>query len=84
MATTIQVAENVEVGKYVDINGTRCEVEAVTNELTITQSRAKEDLILAMASTLLVMNVIRKDKNGQYYFVESGNPLVPEVAYTDD
>lgn len=84
MATTIQVVENVTIEKYVDINGVRCEVEAVTNELTITQSRANEELLRAMASTLLMMNVIQKREDGQYYFVESGKPLVPEFAYMDD
>ncbi|MCY9861506.1 hypothetical protein OTK49_03115 [Vibrio coralliirubri] len=83
MATTVQVVENISVGNYVCIDGVRCEVEASTNELTITQSLGNAELLLVMANKLLEMNVIQRADDGQYYFVNSGKLLVPELTYED-
>lgn len=83
MTTTIQVVENLRVGKHVTIDGQRCEVERTSFSQAISQKMAFEELNKIMAAELLERKVIEQDKTGVFYWVESGEPLVPEVEYQD-
>ncbi|KAB0482375.1 hypothetical protein F7Q91_02930 [Vibrio chagasii] len=81
MATTIQVVENLRVGKNVTIDGQRCEVERTSFSQAISQKMAFEELNKVMADELLERKIIGRDKTGVFYWVESGEPLAPEVEY---
>ncbi|WP_274882425.1 hypothetical protein [Vibrio harveyi] len=44
MATTIQITEDIEVGRFIDIAGQRCEVEAISFSPAITEKNAQESV----------------------------------------
>lgn len=83
MATTIQVVENIRVGRYIDIGGQRCEVEAISFTPAITEKASHEALLEVMKSELLNLKIIDIDQGGQYYWKESGEHLVPDTEYQD-
>ncbi len=83
MATTIQVVDNLSVGRYIEIGGQRCEVEAVSFSQAITNGQANEAMMNAMANELIELKVIRKGEDGQYYFCEDGAPLVEDEDFED-
>lgn len=83
MATTIQVVENIQVGKYIDIAGKRCEVEAISFSQAITEKCTLEELVTAMSEELIEREIIGKDQAGSFYWTESGEPLVPDEQYED-
>lgn len=83
MATTIQVVEDLELSKFVSINGKRCEVESFSFSAAISQKNALEELVSVMAEELIENNVISKDDLGTYYWAETGEPLIPEQPYED-
>lgn len=84
MATTIQVVENLQIGKYIEIGGKRCEVEAVSFSQAITEKFTLEELMIAMSEELIEREIIRKDQAGSFYWIESGEPLVPDEPFEDD
>ncbi|MGR5365929.1 hypothetical protein [Photobacterium damselae] len=84
MATTIQLVENLTVGKFVEVDGMRCEVEAVSFSQSITESAAQEELLDVMKAELLKRNIIDCDQSGIYFWVESGENLIPDQDYGDD
>lgn len=83
MATTLQIVENLRTDKYVTIDGKRCEVERVCFSQAISQKMALEELVKVMSDDLLERKVISRDKTGTFYWVESGEPLIPETEYQD-
>lgn len=83
MTTTIQVSENLTISKYMEINGVRCEVEAASFTPAIFEGQANEELLKVMADELIERNVI-KEERGQYYFCESGEPLIPDEDWEDE
>ncbi len=83
MATTIQVVENLRVGRYVEIDGVRCEVEAVSFCQAITNSQATEELLEVMAAELMARGVIEKEADGRYFYCEDGSPLIADDDFED-
>lgn len=83
MATTIQLTENLNVGKYIEVEGKRCEVEAVSFSQALTQKSAFEELIKVMSEELIEQEIIGKRKDGTYYWRESGEALIPDEDYLD-
>lgn len=83
MTTTIQVVDNLRVGKYVTIDGIRCEVERTSFAPAISQKMSFEELIKVMSDELLKQKIIGKDDEGAFYWIETGDPLVPELDYQD-
>ncbi|MFA0631004.1 hypothetical protein AB4589_25160 [Vibrio sp. 10N.222.49.A3] len=83
MATTIQVTENLNIGQHADINGQRCEVEAVSFYQAITAGHAAEELMNVMAHELIQREII-KVEGGQYYFCEDGEPLIADEQFEDE
>lgn len=78
MATTIQVVENIQVGRFIDINGTRCEVEAISFNTAITNGNTNEELMRTMASLLIERDIIKVNSSGQYVFSENDQPLIQD------
>lgn len=83
MTTTIQVVDNLQIGKYVTIDGKRCEVERTSFTPAISQKMSFEELIKVMSDELLKQNIIGKDDAGAFYWIETGEPLIPELDYQD-
>ena len=83
MATTIQLTENLSVGKYLEVEGQRCEVEAVSFSQALTQKSALEELVAVMSEELVEQEIIGKDQAGSFYWKASGEPLIPEEDYED-
>lgn len=83
MTTTIQVAENLTISKYMEINGVRCEVEAASFTPAIFEGQANEELLKVIADELIERNVI-KEERGQYYFCASGEPLIPDEDWESE
>ncbi|MCG9575430.1 hypothetical protein L1D14_04185 [Vibrio tubiashii] len=83
MTTTIQVVQDLKVGKYVVIDGTRCEVEHTSFTPAITQKLALTELVGAMSQELMERNIIKRDDTGSFFWVESGEPLIEETEYQD-
>lgn len=83
MATTIQVVENLRIGKFVKIDGKSCEVESISFSQALTEKAALEALIEAMAEELKEQDVIGIGQNGQYYWRATGEPLVPDEDFED-
>lgn len=83
MTTTIQVVENLTIGKHVNIDGKRCEVERTSFVPAISQKMAFEELVKVMSGELLERNIIGQDTTGAFYWIDSGEPLIPEVEYHD-
>ncbi|HDI3289797.1 hypothetical protein [Vibrio cholerae] len=84
MATTIQVSENISVSKYIEINGQRCEVEAVSFSPAITEASAKDAIFQAMEQEMLERKIIQKNEDGQYVLCDSGDLLIPEEDWEDE
>ena len=82
MATTVQVVENLTVGKFINIEGKRCEVEAISFSQAITKNQGLEELLEVMSDDLITRGVINK-KDGQYYWSEDGEPLIAEEDFED-
>ncbi len=83
MATTIQVVENLNVGKFIEIEGKRCEVEAASFSQALTEKASMEELFQIMSEELIDQKIITKGQDGQFYWCESGEPLVSEEDYED-
>lgn len=83
MTTTIQVAENLTISKYMEIDGVRCEVESASFTPAITIGQTNEELLKVMADELIDRGVIKKEY-GQYYFCESDEPLIPDEDWEDE
>ncbi|PSV01025.1 hypothetical protein [Photobacterium kishitanii] len=83
MATTIQIVENLQVGKYVEIDGKHCEVEAVSRSLAITEKSIYKDLFEVMSNELLSREIVTKDRTGTFYWTKNNKPLIVEDWYED-
>ncbi len=83
MATTIQVVENLRVGRYIVIEGQRCEVERSSFSKAIDQKFALEELVLVMSEELQNRGIIKKDQAGTFFWTDSGEPLIQEDQYED-
>ncbi|HAS6258254.1 hypothetical protein [Vibrio vulnificus] len=82
MATTIQVVEDLTVGKFIDIEGKRCEVEAFSFSQALTEKMAQDEIFQVMKNYLIEEKIIT-DKNGQLYWCDSDESLLPEEDYED-
>lgn len=71
MATTIQVVENLTVGKFIEIEGQRCEVEAISFTPAITENAHLEELLDAMSDELISLNLIDRDEAGNFFWKET-------------
>ncbi len=83
MATTIQVVENLRVGRYIEVDGQRCEVERSSFSKAIDRSFTLEELVSVMSEELLKRDVIARDQAGTFFWKESGEPLIPESEFED-
>ncbi len=83
MATTIQVTENLSVGKYIEVEGKRCEVEMVSFSQALTQKSALEELVNVMSEELIEQDIIGKRDDGSYYWRASGEALIADEDYED-
>lgn len=83
MATTIQVTENLSVGRYIEIEGKRCEVEVVSFSGALTKKASMEELLAVMTEELIERDIIAKGDDGSLYWKESGEPLVPHEDWED-
>ncbi|HIF9337805.1 hypothetical protein [Photobacterium damselae] len=83
MATTIQIVENLRIGRYIEVDGQRCEVERSSFSKAIDRKLALEELVLVMSTELLERKVIAKDQAGVFFWVETGEPLIPEDEFED-
>ncbi|GHX29980.1 TPA: hypothetical protein AB5C23_001254 [Vibrio cholerae] len=84
MATTIQVVENLTIGKFIEIEGKRCEVEAISFTPAITENARLEELLDAMSDELISLNLIDRDEAGNFYWTETGESLVQDEPYEDE
>ncbi len=84
MATTIQVVENLTVGKFIEIEGQRCEVEAFSFSPSITENARLEELLAAMSDELISLNLIDRDVVGNFFWTETGESLVQDEPYDDE
>ncbi len=84
MATTIQVVEDLTVGRFFEIEGQRCEVEAISFSPAITEKASQEELLKAMRAELLSLKLIAVDQCGEYFWTETGEYLVPDEDYDDE
>ncbi|HFQ5115452.1 TPA: hypothetical protein ACGU7D_004261 [Vibrio vulnificus] len=82
MATTIQIAENLRLGKYIEIAGRHCEIEEVSFTQALTRKKSLEELMEVMSSALISRGII-KEERGSYYWIENGEPLIPEEDFED-
>ncbi len=82
MATTIQITENIRIGRYIEIDGKRCEVERSSFSKAIDQKFTLEELVDVMSKELIRREVIKAD-NGSYYWVETGEPLIEPQDWED-
>lgn len=82
MATTIQVVENLRVGKFIEIEGKRCEVEMASFSQALTEKAVQDELFKVMKDELIDRGIIKEDV-GQLYWCESGEPLIAEEEYED-
>jgi len=80
MATTIQVVENLSVGKFINIEGKRCEVETISFSQAITEKQGLERLLEFISDELITRGIINK-KDGQYYWNDDGKPLIAEEDF---
>ncbi|HHY0551900.1 TPA: hypothetical protein ACVU5P_004219 [Vibrio parahaemolyticus] len=83
MATTIQVTENLRIGKYVEINGKRCEVEKVSFTQALTVKDGLEELFNALTERLIDDGVV-KVVNSQYFWCDNDEPVVSDELYSDE
>lgn len=83
MATTVQLTENLRVGKYLEVEGKRCEVEAISFTPALTNKAMLEELVSVMAQELIEQDVINKREDGAYYWRASGENLIPDEDYQD-
>ncbi|WJT09266.1 hypothetical protein [Vibrio harveyi] len=84
MATTIQITEDIEVGRFIDIAGQRCEVEAISFSPAITEKNAQEEVLKSLTERLLEEQVIEVDHMGQLFWKESGTPVVSDEPWDDE
>ena len=82
MATTIQVAEDLLLTKYIDIGGKRCEVEAFSFSGAITEKACLESLFQVMSDEMIDRGIVF-NKDGQYFWSEDGSPLIGDEDYED-
>ncbi|CAH7152361.1 hypothetical protein [Vibrio alginolyticus] len=52
IATTIQIVEDISVGRFIDIEGKRFEVEAISISQAITVKASQEGLLEVMKTAL--------------------------------
>lgn len=83
MATTIQLADNLSVGKYIEVEGKSCEVEAFSFTQALTQKAMLEEHVNVMSQELIERDIIGRREDGTYYWCESGEVLIPEEEYQD-
>ncbi|HCG7597288.1 TPA: hypothetical protein NJ434_004020 [Vibrio parahaemolyticus] len=84
MATTIQVVEDIPVGRFIEIEGKRCEVEAISFSQALTEKASQEELLKVMTEELLEQGLIAVDQVGAYYWKESGEYLIADSDYDDE
>ena len=82
MATTIQVADDLILAKYIDIGGKRCEIESFSFSRAITEKACLESLYQVMSDEMIDRGIIFK-KDGQYFWSEDGLPLIGDEDYED-
>jgi hypothetical protein len=78
MATTIQVSEDLEISRYIEIGGKKCTVESFSHSQYITEGNEKEELLSAMEDELTERGIIKKNDDGKYYFCKDGSPLIDD------
>ncbi|PMS91925.1 hypothetical protein [Vibrio parahaemolyticus] len=83
MATTIQVAEDVRIGAFINIEGKRCEVEAASFTKALTEKASQEELLNVFTEYLTDEGVI-KLVDSQYVWCDSNQPVVPDEDYEDE
>lgn len=81
MTTTIQIAEDIEVGRFIDIAGQRCEVEAISFSPAITERNAQEEVLKSLTERLLEEQVIEVDHMGKLFWKECGTPVVSDETW---
>ncbi|OEF61221.1 hypothetical protein A1OW_20330 [Enterovibrio norvegicus] len=83
MATTIQVVENLKVGRYVNIDGKRCEVERVSFSMAICEKMAFEEMFTVLSAEMHSRGLIKKGDDDNWYWSDSGEPIVPHEDWED-
>ncbi|EKO3414745.1 hypothetical protein N2V14_004097 [Vibrio fluvialis] len=83
MATTLQLVENVRTGRFVTIDGQRCEVERASFTKAIDEKIASEELFTAMIQGAHNRGLINQDDDRQWCWVDTGKPLVSSEDWED-
>ena len=83
MATTIQVVEKLTVGRFVTIDGQRCEVERASFSKAIDEKMAYEELFAALIHEVHKRGLVKQGDDEQWQWVDSGEPIVPQQDWED-
>ncbi|SHO54367.1 hypothetical protein [Vibrio quintilis] len=75
MTTTIQISEDIRVGRQIEIDGSLCNVEAISFTPAIEEKSKLEQLIEVMSEELIEQETIGKRDDGSFYWRASGEPL---------
>ncbi|PSV00658.1 hypothetical protein [Photobacterium kishitanii] len=84
MSTTIQIAEDLSVGRFIEIKGQRYTVESVSFTKALTKNNNQEALLEVMKNELIERGAIDTDQAGQCFWMETGKYLVPENDLDED
>ncbi len=83
MTTTIQVTNDLDIARYIEINGVRCKVEAVSFSGAITEANATEELLRAITERLIEEKILTVDSLGSYRWGDSGELVIPDEDYVN-
>ncbi|HBI3715633.1 TPA: hypothetical protein K4M41_004450 [Vibrio parahaemolyticus] len=83
MATTIQVVENLQVGRFVNIDGQRCEVERVSFSMAICEKMAFEEMFIVLSKEMSKRGLISQGDDNNWYWTDTGEPIVPVEDWED-